>query len=188
MPLLFSDVMVKARMESMLRSLALGLVALIAQASWAMAAGEGGCSAFEWPLDKELGWMADANAKDASSGGKLDIPPESAIMLKLKPQASVVFPLPPGGKPKGDPKEMFGGVLTFDGVPKPGIYQGTLSSVGWVDVVQGGAVLPAAGHTGIKDCAAIRKSVRFEIGSGPFALQFSGVPQDSIKIAVRAAP
>jgi hypothetical protein len=174
-------------MQKLLRTFVLGLAALVAQASWAMAAGEGGCSAFEWPLDKELGWMADANAKDASSGEKLDAPPESAITFKLKPQASVVFPLPPGGKPKGDPKEMFGGVLTFDGVPKPGVYQVTLSSVGWIDVVQNGAALSTAGHTGMKDCTAIRKSVRFQIGEGPFALQLSGIPQDTIRIAVRAA-
>lgn len=174
-------------MRSITRILALGVLALVSGASWAMAAGEGGCGAFEWPLDKELGWMADANPKAASSGEKLDAPPESAIAFKLTPLASVVFPLPPGGKPKGDPKEMFGGVLTFDGVPKPGVYQVTLSSVGWVDVVQNGAALPATGHTGMKDCAAIRKSVRFEIGSGPFSVQLSGIPQDTIKIAVRAA-
>jgi hypothetical protein len=174
-------------MHKTYRTLVVGLFALIAGTSSAMAAGEGGCGAFEWPLDKELGWMADANAKDASSGGKLEAPPENAIVLKLAPQASVVFPLPPGGKPKGDPKEMFGGVLTFDGVPKPGIYQVTLSSVGWVDLVQNGAALSTTGHTGMKDCAAIRKSVRFKIGEGPFALQLSGIPQGTIKIAVRAA-
>jgi hypothetical protein len=39
----------------------------------------------------------------------------------------------------------------------------------------------------MKDCAAIRKSVRFEVGSGPFSLQLSGIPQDTIKIAIRAA-
>ena len=61
---------------------------------------------------------------------------------------------------------------------KPGVYQVTLSSVGWVDVVQNGAALPVTGHTGMKDCAAIRKSVRFEIGSGPFSVQLSGIPQD----------
>ena len=108
-------------------------------------------------------------------------------VLKLKPQASVTYPIAPSGKSKADAKEEFGGVLTFDGVAKPGVYQVTLSSRGWIDVVQGGAALSTVGHTGMKDCDAIRKSVRFEIGSGPFAVQLSGVPQDTIKIAVRAA-
>jgi hypothetical protein len=174
-------------MRSITRILAAGLLALVSGTSWAIAAGEGGCGAFEWPLDKELGWMADQNAKAASSGDKLAEPPASAIALKLAPLASVTFAVAPGGKPKGDAKEAFGGIVTFDGVPKPGTYQVTLSSVGWIDVVQNGAALPAAGHTGMKDCAAIRKSVRFEIGSGPFSLQLSGIPRDTIKIAVRAA-
>jgi hypothetical protein len=169
------------------RYLVIGLLALIAGPACALAAGEGGCGAFEWPLDKELGWMADNNAKAAASGEKLDAPPESAIVFKLKPQASVTYPIAPSGKSKADSKEEFGGVLTFDGVAKPGVYQVTLSSRGWIDVVQGGAALSTVGHTGMKDCEAIRKSVRFEIGSGPFAVQLSGVPQDTIKIAVRAA-
>lgn len=167
----------------------LGLIAaaLAASALTATAAEEGGCGAFQWPLDKELGWMADANAKAASSGDKLDAPPASAIAFTLKPQASVVYPIPPTRKPKGDAKDTFGGVLTFDGAPKPGVYQITLSSPGWIDVVQGGATLSTAGHTSIKDCAAIRKSVRFEIGSGPFSVQLSNLPQGTVKIAVRAA-
>jgi hypothetical protein len=174
-------------MRNITRTFVVGVLALISGASWAMAAGEGGCGAFEWPLDTELGWMADANAKAASSGDKLAEPPASAIALKLAPLASVTFAVAPGGKPKGDAKETFGGIVTFDGVAKPGVYQVTLSSVGWIDVVQSGAALPANGHTSMKDCAAIRKSVRFEIGPGPFSLQLSGIPQATIKIAVRAA-
>jgi hypothetical protein len=172
-------------MRSITRILAAGLLALVSGTSWALAAGEGGCGAFEWPLDKELGWMADAKA--SVSGDKLAAPPEGAIALKLAPEADVTFAVAPGGKPKADAKEAFGGVITFDGVPKPGIYQVTLSSVGWIDVVQNGASVATKGHTSMKDCAAIRKSVRFEIGSGPFVLQLSSVPRDTIKIAIRAA-
>jgi hypothetical protein len=99
----------------------------------------------------------------------------------------VTFAVAPGGKPNADAKEAFGGVVNFDGVPKPHVYQVTLSNRGWIDVVQNGRTLRVTGHTGVKDCAAIRKSVRFEIGPGPFSLQLSGIPQATIKIAVRAA-
>jgi hypothetical protein len=172
-------------MQSVFRTLATGLFALVVGTSWAIAAGEGGCGASEWPLDKELAWMADAKA--SASGDKFARPPEGAIALKLAPQAGVTFAVAPGGKPKADAKEAFGGVITFDGVPKAGIYQVTLSSVGWIDVVQNGAAVATKGHTSMKDCAAIRKSVRFQIGSGPFVLQISSVPRETIKIAIRAA-
>ena len=79
----------------------------------------------------------------------------------------------------------YGGMLAFAAPEKPGVYQVTLSSEGWIDLVQDGASLKAADHSGVKDCPGLRKSVRFKVGAAPVALQISGVPADSIKVAIR---
>ena len=56
----------------------------------------------------------------------------------------------------------------------------TLSSEGWIDVVQNGAAIRSDAHTGAKGCPDVRKSVRFPVGSFPIVLQLSGVPVDLI--------
>jgi hypothetical protein len=63
----------------------------------------------------------------------------------------------------------------------------TLSVHAWIDVVQNGAPLEAIGHTGSEGCEAMRKSVRFEIGSGPFSIQLNGIPADTLKFTIRPA-
>ena len=61
----------------------------------------------------------------------------------------------------------------------------TLSGEGWIDLVQGGSHLEATAHTGAKECPGLRKSVRFTVGTAPTVLQLSGVPADTIKVAIR---
>jgi hypothetical protein len=51
--------------------------------------------------------------------------------------------------------------------------------------MQDGANLKAADHSGVKDWPGLRKSVRFKVGAAAVALQISGTPADSIKVAVR---
>jgi hypothetical protein len=114
-------------------------------------------------------------------------PTDKAIELALKPAAEVSFPAKPTSTPKPEDKDAFGGVVTFEGAPEPAHYQITLSTHGWIDVVQNGTPLEATGHTGSKDCDGLRKSVRFEVAPGPFSIQVSGVRKDSIRIAVRPA-
>jgi len=151
------------------------------------AAGSGGCESFEWPLKTELEWMSSSDTEAVASGGKIEVPPQKAIALALQPMDAVALLVPATGKPKGDVTKAFGGVVNFDRVDKAGVYQVSLSSAGWIDVVQGGKALPAAAHTGKSDCEGLRKSVRFALEAGPFAIQLNGVPNDSIKIAVRPA-
>jgi hypothetical protein len=54
-------------------------------------------------------------------------------------------------------------------------------------LVQNGAALDSADHSGAKMCEGLRKSVRFKIGAAPVALQISGAMDDRIKVAVRPA-
>lgn len=147
-----------------------------------------GCDGFLWPLATERAWMTAADSTAVASGATLPVPPvDKAITLALVPAAQVAFPAAPTSTPKPEDADTLGGVVHFDGFPEAGHYQVTLSGPGWIDVVQNSAALEATAHTGSKECADIRKSVRFEIAPGPFAIQVAGVRAREVKIAVRPA-
>jgi hypothetical protein len=145
----------------------------------------GGCEAFKWPLDKERAAFDDPALEKVGSGaarGPLD---ERAFALRLVPVAEVTYAISPTKTKKDASETRYGAILAFAAPVKAGVYQVTLSSQGWVDLVQGGAFLKAADHSGVKDCPGLRKSVRFNVGAEPTALQISGAPTDSIKVAIR---
>lgn len=158
--------------------------ALLAWPAAAGAADTGGCDSFAWPLAKELAWLKHDDPIAVASGGEIASPPDRAIALALKPAGEAQLPVVPSGKPKAKPDTAYGGWVTFAGPTKPGIHQVTLATGGWVDVVQKGTALEATAHTGKTDCDGMRKSVRFDIGAGPFSVQFSGVPQDTIRFTL----
>ena len=164
-----------------------GCGALLAPAASAVAAGATGCEGFLWPLATELTWMKTATAENVASGATLaSLPGDKAIELALVPVGEVSFPAKPTSTPKPEDARTFGGFVNVGSLPT-GHYQVTLSAHAWIDVIQGGKPLEATGHTGSKDCDGIRKSVRFEVGPGPFVIQVSGSAKDSIRIAVRPA-
>lgn len=174
-------------MKTILSRIAACLCALATTAP-AVAAPGVGCDGFLWPLATELAWMrADAPEKVAS-GTRLASPPaDKAIELALKPASEVKFAVTPTSTPKPEDATAFGGVVDFDGLSEAGPYQVTLSIHGWIDVVQDGKPLEAIGHTGADGCDAIRKSVRFEIGPGPFSIQVNGFRKGTVKFAIRPA-
>jgi hypothetical protein len=144
------------------------------------------CQGFAWPLTTELQWMKATESEAIASGAKLSAPPEKAITLSLKPLSDVSFPVAPTSRHKSH-ATAFGGIVNFDGVAEAGIYQVTLAKKGWVDVIQNGKAIHSAAHTGTKDCDGARKSVRFEIGPGPFSIELSNFADDSAKFAIRRA-
>ena len=75
-------------------------------------------------------------------------------------------------------------MLAFAPPEKAGVYQVTLSGEGWIDLVQNGAALNPP-ITRAPRMPGAAKSVRFTVGAAPVALQVSGVPGDSIKVAIR---
>src|SRR5262249_22652261 len=137
--------------------------------------------------DAERAAFSSPDIAKASSGAALGKLANQALELTLKPVAEVKFAVPPGGKPETGTAPTYGGILNFEAPAKPGLYQVTLSSGGWIDMLQGGKALPAAGHTGAKDCQGVRKSVRFTLQAAPVIVQISGVYSNSIKVAVRPA-
>jgi hypothetical protein len=159
----------------------------LAFAPLAMAADQKGCSGFNWPLDTELAWMAGSDDVSLKSGADIPAPPAKAITLALQPAKSVTMPVTPGIKKQAVGANTFSGWITLAGVEKPGLYQISLSRGAWVDVAQNGALVRSNAFTGQKDCAAIHKSVRFEIGTGPVTVQISGAPEQKVRLAIRAA-
>lgn len=143
----------------------------------------GGCESFKWPLDKERAAFEDAAIEKVASGAARGPLKEQAFVLALAPVADVPFVLPPGKKKNTD----FGGLVAFAAPEKAATYQVTLGGEGWIDLIQDGAALDAKDHSGVKNCAGLRKSVRFAVGALPVTLQISGAAGDSLKVAIRPA-
>ena len=147
-----------------------------------------GCDSFLWPLATEIAWFqAETSVKTASGTTLAAVPSDEAVALELRPMPEAGLPLKPTSTPKPDDAQKFGGYVTIESFPGPGAYQIAISDSGWLDVGQNGTTLEAIAHTGSHHCDKLRKSVRFEIGAGPVSIQVSGVPQNTIKIAIRPA-
>lgn len=145
------------------------------------------CSGFKWPVETEVAWVTSSDAETVKTGGDLAALPSKAIELKLESSPAVKFPVAPGIKKQALGPNSFSGWLTLAGVPKPGLYQVSLSHHGWIDVAQNGELIQSTAFTGSKDCKTLRKSVRFEIGEGPVVIQVGGVDVDTIKVTVHEA-
>jgi hypothetical protein len=159
---------------------AAALMTLLAPAS----AAEDGCGKFAWPLAREQALLIAANKPSVKAGETLAAIPKGAFTLHLQPAAEAAFVMPPERKTKT--QRWFGGAIRFPAPDKPGIYQVTLSDEAWIDVVQDGRYARSVGSTGRGDCPGLRKSVRLELGTTPFVLQFSGVAMDTIVVAIGA--
>jgi|SRR5690349_2395546 hypothetical protein len=145
-----------------------------------------GCKSLAWPLDPERSAFASEKIESVGTGAARGPWKEQNFLLKLAPQESVGYAQPPGDRrpPKG---KTFGGTVTFDAPAHAERYYVTLSSEGWIDVVQHDTTLRPDAHTGAKECPGVRKSVRFPVGEFPTVLQVSGAPADTIKIGIRPA-
>jgi hypothetical protein len=154
---------------------------LLVVASVAAQAAGSGCAALKWPLDAEKAAFADASIESVASGASRGPWRKQAFLLKLQPAASVSLVAAPS-KSKGDGGHA--GLLTFDPPEAAGTYQVTISDQGWLDVVQHGAPLKSADHTGVKDCPGLRKSVRFAVAKEPVVLQVTGAVGAEIKVAI----
>ena len=104
------------------------------------------------------------------------------MTLELQPLWAAGLPKAPERAPKSP--SAFAGHFTLAAPAKPGAYRLTISSEGWVDVLDGGAYLHPIAFTGSKGCDGARKSVKFDLPDRPLALQFSGVPKDQISVIV----
>ena len=155
-------------------------VALIAAPGLAQGQEGSGCGGFRWPLDRERAALVRADKPLLPNGGALGY--DVATTLRLQPLSGAGLPKAPERAPKSP--SAFAGHFTLAAPAKAGKYRVTISSEGWVDVLDGGAYLHPSAFTGAKDCEGARKSVKFDLPDRPLALQFSGVPKDQISVIV----
>jgi hypothetical protein len=116
-----------------------------------------------------------------ASGGEVAALPSTGMTLALRPPADANLPTPPERAPK---EGTFAGFASFKTAPKAGLYTISLSTGGWIDVVQDGHALKPKAFSGATDCDGIRKTMKYEIGASPFVLQISGTREDSISVAI----
>jgi hypothetical protein len=163
------------------RSLLIVLVACSIAAP-ALAQEPVGCDKFKWPLDKERATLNGTDLPKLASGDHAAWPLPFATTVTLVPFADAKLPMAPERVPK-QPASFAG----FVGAPAPaqaGTYKITLSSEGWIDVIQSGQFVKSSAFSGATGCEGIRKSVKFPLAAQPFTVELSDVPANSIRIAI----
>jgi len=158
----------------------LAAIALVVAPGLAQAQEGSGCNAFKWPLDRERAALVRTDKASLPNGGA--VPYDAAITLQLQPFSSAGLPKAPERAPKSP--SAFAGHFTLAAPAKAGAYRITISSGGWVDVLDGGGYLHPIAFTGAKDCEGARKSMKFDLPARPLALQVSGVSGDQISVVV----
>jgi hypothetical protein len=141
-----------------------------------------GCDKFKWPLDKERATLNGTDLPKVTSGDRIKWPIPFATSVALSPFADAKLPTPPERAPKSP--DTFAGFLQIAAPAKPGTYKITLSSEGWIDVVQDGHAVKSTAFSGATGCEGIRKSVKFDLTAEPLTVELSAVPANTIKIAV----
>jgi hypothetical protein len=155
---------------------------LLLSATPAIAAEEpSGCDKFKWPIERQRAALTAPDRTKLTSGSELAALPATGVTLALRTPAEAKLPSPPERAPK---EGTFAGFASFKNAPKAGLYTISLSSGGWVDVVQNGQFLKPRATSGATDCDGIRKTLKFELSAGSFVLQVSGAREESISIAV----
>jgi hypothetical protein len=164
-------------------SLLVGLLLLGAAPAWS-AEEPSGCDKFKWSIERERAALTAPDRARLTSGSEVAVLPSSGVTLALRVPVDAKLPSPPERAPK---EGTFAGFASFKNVPKAGLYTISLSSGGWLDVVQGGQFLKPKAFSGATDCDGIRKTVKFELSAAPFVVQVSGTKEDSISIAILPA-
>jgi hypothetical protein len=140
-----------------------------------------GCDQFKWSVARERAWFA-ADPKAVASGAT--IVAGQGYAVTLAPNEAVPFRVPPERalKPGG-----FGAVLAVANIDQAGPYDITLSDEGRIDAVQGDALVKSSDFSGQKDCPGVRKSVRFDLKTGPLTIQISNGPSAPVNLALAPA-
>ena len=142
-----------------------------------------GCAALGWSVQREMAWFADPKLTHRTSGARLRRI-DRAVTLSLEPVKRVNFFLPPAIAPNPG---SYAGEVTFFGVPKPGLYEVTLSEASHIDVFENGMRIKPAAMSSAPHCADARVSGRFDLGEGDLVLvQVTDVAAKSIKVAFAA--
>ncbi len=138
------------------------------------------CAAHKWPA----GALLAADPAPAASGDTLHLAPgPSAFALALSAVGETDFPIPPERAPA---PESYGAVVSAAPPEGAGLYAIALSERAWIDVVQGGGIVPSTDFSGAQDCP-LHKIVRFDLAAAPFTIQLSGAAEPSLLLVVAPA-
>jgi hypothetical protein len=140
-----------------------------------------GCDKFKWPIDKERATLNGTDLPKLASGDRAPFPLPWAAIVALKPFADAKLPTPPEQAPKA---ESFAGFVAAAAPKRAGTYKVTLSSEGWVDLVQEGHTVKSTAFSGATGCDGVRKSVKFELAAKSFTVELSGVRENSIRLVI----
>ena len=165
--------------EAFMRILPLLAAALIAAPALAFAQDDG-CAKFKWSILHERELMkspADVGASGEISLGK-------GFRVALAATDMVHF----AAAPERAPKPTSHAAILMLKIDQAGTYDVTLSDEGWIDVVAGSVVVKSSDFSGARECAGVRKSVRFELIAGAATLQLSNIDAETIEVAVVPAP
>ena len=141
-----------------------------------------GCDKFRWSLDKERATLTGTDLPKVASGSEVKWPLPFATMVALVPLVDAKLPIAPERLPKS--QDTFGGSIQIGAPVKAGTYRITLSSAGWIDVVQDGHRVRSTAATGATGCEGVRKSVKFELAASPFAVQLTGIEANTIGLVI----
>ena len=161
-------------------SLLVALALLGAAPAWA-AEEPSGCDKFKWGIERERAALTAPDRIPLASGAELAALPAQTVVLALRSPTEARLPMPPERAPKDG---TFAGFASIKTAPKAGLYSISLSTGGWVDVVQDGHFLKPKAFSGATDCDGIRKTMKYELAASPFVVQVSGTKEDSVSIAV----
>jgi hypothetical protein len=146
---------------------------------------EDGCAKFAWPVAQEREALIAQSQPELPSGASIERSQGQAFKLLLHLPDEAGFAMPPERKPRIE--NWRGGIVRLPAPPQAGVYQITLSDEAWVDVVQNGGYAKSIGSSSRSDCPGLRKSIRFEVGSGPIVLQISGASVEVISVVAGSA-
>jgi hypothetical protein len=141
-----------------------------------------GCDKFRWSLDKERATLIGTDLPKVASGSELKWPLPFATMVALVPLVDAKLPIAPERSPKS--QDTFAGSIQIAAPVKAGTYRITLSSAGWIDVVQDGHRVRSTAATGAIGCEGVRKSVKFELAASPFTVQLTGIEANTIGLVI----
>jgi hypothetical protein len=170
-----------------MRIVAFTAALLILGAGSARADDTDGCARFTWDVSRELAVMKQAPqpltaAVKAADSAQLQ--PEQLYALKLAPQGSVAYLVPPG-KPTLDDSAQ-GGMVQLR-VPSAGVYRVSVAGGQWIDVVADGKLVKSRDFQGARGCERPHKIVEFELPANTaLTLQFSGAASPTVLVAVTA--
>jgi hypothetical protein len=148
------------------------------------ASADEGCGAIGWSVQREQGWFAAKGLQRRPSGARFNMI-DRAVELALKPLKEVPLFLPPAMPASA---KSYAGAITFFGVPKPGIYEVTLSQPAHVDVFENGVRIKPLATSNAPKCDNARVSARYDLGTGDLVLvQVTDAAGPDIKVAFAEA-